>query len=675
MSLSDAAVFSMLSGAARHLLASFRSLTPIQRRSIPAILSRRPALLLAPTAAGKTEAALAPVLELRRREGWQGRPTILHIAPTRALVNDLTRRIEPLLGGYLVVGRRTSEHRSPDADLLFTTPESLDSMLARGTEEQGHLLAQVRVVILDELHLLAGNARGAQLQILLQRLDDITAQPVLRVGLTATLEDPGTLSRRFLGSDAEIIHAGAGRQMLIDRSNGSGPLQPRPDGGVDPLVGELWRVKRDRGDAQPLTDRLLALRSEGPLKALVFVPSRARCDRLVTQLSESLRGRCPVPVLAHHGSLSQSVREATEAQLCTSPESVVVATSTMELGIDIGDVNLVVLDGPPGSTASLLQRVGRANRREGAVRVIPLCGDGREACMLASMLRAAEAGELDPERWSEHLSVVVQQLASILKQAPSGVLPRARLLALLGSSLKTNPEQILTACLGNELLVERTPGFLRAGEPLRELMDSPLQLHSNIGSAGRLVPMTDGLTGEVLAWVPQQQESQVVLAGGAFSVINRGDQLELRAGGEAQSSHAIRYAAKRMPITRDALRHLQRGVGLSENSLVPLRDGWMHFGGALRGTMLTLGGLESTPVWSAADPRGLPTSTFDEVLARSWRSLESLCSFGPHQRLLPEELRAASVVATCESDGMTPWLQSLEEATPSPEQMEILNDV
>jgi hypothetical protein len=410
------------------------------------------------------------------------------------LVNDLQRRLSPPLSGYIDVGRRTGEYREPDSDLLITTPESFDSMLARGRGGgETHFLQGVRAVILDELHLLIESARGTQLLALLSRLNSIASEAVLRLALSATVANAKVLAERFLGPDAVVVSLGGGRALRVDRTSGAGPLPERVPGVVDPLAREIWRKDGIGGISIP--EHLLDIRTEKYLKALVFVPSRKRCDQLSAEISRHFIGRCPVPVVAHHGSLSQSEREKTEDTLATAPESVAVATTTLELGIDIGDVNLVVLDGPPGSVSSLLQRIGRANRRENSVHLIPIAGSAAQACTFASMIRSAEQGELDGEGDIAHYSVAIQQLASLFFQSANGRIRGDRIEGIFTPVFGRDTPFILEKLFEFSWIHQNQGGLYCPGETIREIMDNPMALHSNISGGGSTVPLIDVVRG------------------------------------------------------------------------------------------------------------------------------------------------------------------------------------
>jgi ATP-dependent Lhr-like helicase len=655
----DSSIFAMLGSAGRHLLGHFAELTPAQREAIPHILAKRPTLVVARTASGKTEAVLAPLLTLRDRERWRGRPSVLYVAPTRALVNDLTRRLEPRLAGFVDIGRRTGEYREPDCSVVITTPESFDSMLARGDREDSHTLSDVRAVVLDELHAIAEGPRGTQLQVLLARLDEVAQAPVLRLALSATVPDPRRLAWRFLGPDSEISASPGAREVRVLRLETDGPL-PERGPSVDPLARELLRLGTGpHGDA-PLVERLLQLREEWrSLKALAFVPTRARCDRLAAAITRALNGRAPVEVFAHHGSLDRQHRERTERALAAEAEAVAVATSTLEVGVDIGDIDVVVLDGPPGSVSALLQQIGRGNRRSDETVVLPAARDDVSAVTLASMLRAAISGELDPVLPVEHSSVALQQVASMLFQARRAVRRRTSMERLLASAFGVRSARLVEQLVEDGWLQLYGEG-IRPGDRLREVMDTPMRLHGNIGGSGSTVALVDAVTGEPLAWVPRQATSRrIVLAGTSFVPEDRGDRIELRAAQRGGDGAAVRYASRRAPVGRTALRHLCLGLGLPDGALVREGDAFIHFGGAVFGRCLQLAGIPSGPLRSLGDPRTV--GEFVEIAARHWRSLESLCGFGPFHSQLPVAARRDAVIETIRAAEFDRWRTELNE--------------
>lgn len=658
----DQSLYASLAGAGRVLLAAFTGLTEPQRLAIPAILARRNTLVVARTAAGKTECALSPLCTLCEDERWSGRPVILYVAPTRALVNDLYARLAPKLDGWMTVGRKTGEHDEREAQLLVTTPESLDSMLARGKTDAGHFLADVRAIVLDELHALAESARGAQVQALLARLDHVTGRAVLRVALSATVPSPAALAVRFLGPDAAICLGREARAVQLEGPEG--PIEvPARGEGIDPLAGKLLR---QAVDARPLAERILSVRErEGNLKAVVFVPSRARCDRLTQQLGEALRGRAPVRVLAHHASLDRGHREAVERTLAGSDEVVAVATSTLELGIDVGDLDLIVLDGAPGSVSALLQRIGRGNRRTGATRVLPVARDELDAVTLASMLRAAIDGELDPAPVGAHYSIALQQAASMLLRAGRG-LSQPHLQRVLSPSWgEETAAWIVDELLRHNALQSAGHGRMVAGPALAEVMDQPQRLHANLGDSGAVMPLVDGLTGETLAWVPRGQPvSPIVLAGATYTPRACGSSVELHPNEGSSQGASLRYATKAAPLGRNALRHRARGLGFGDDTLVVQDGRHHHFGGALFARMLTVAGLASGATSSSEDPRRL-APVLATVAAQHYERFESLCGFGPFHAMLPASVRREAVKATVEGLGLREWLEGMRVVGPT----------
>jgi ATP-dependent Lhr-like helicase len=323
-----------------------------QERAVAPILSGHDVLVRAGTGSGKTEAAVAPLVQ--RLLGEQGgQPRLLYLSPTKALANDLHRRLRPPLEVlHLEVGIRHGERddlrsaRQPD--VLVTTPESLDVLLCRSDA----WLPAVHAVVLDELHLLYNTQRGFQTAILLRRLEQALQRELQAVGLSATIGDPCQVWSFFRpGRAVTVVDELAARRI-------DGVVK------VEMTVGRLGRL-------------LDGLAPKGPDKVLIFVNARRICDNLAAGLrdSGSFRGR----VFAHHGSLSKRVRLAVERAFQEPRPAICIATSTLELGIDIGDIDLVVLWGQPSGWQSFLQRIGRGNRRRGHSNVLCVVPDDAPA--------------------------------------------------------------------------------------------------------------------------------------------------------------------------------------------------------------------------------------------------------------------------------------------------------
>ncbi|MFC1834265.1 DEAD/DEAH box helicase [Thermodesulfobacteriota bacterium] len=377
----------LLKNAWNPFFAGFGRLTEIQLETIPHIIKGTNVVVSAPTASGKTEAVVAPVAELLVRERWPSL-SVLYIIPTRALGNDMCARLENSLLGMGITVRLKHGDRPyvPEKknlpNFLITTPESLDSMLCRRTE----VLEDVRTVILDELHLLDYTYRGDQLRILLRRLKGVVSDTDFSVHiLSATLSKPEKVAQRY-GTGFTVVKAQGQRTMdlTIVRS-----------------FDEVLDLSRVRGFK----------------KILCFCNKREEVESVASKLSELW---APYPVVAHHGSLGASVRKEAERVMKESPVAVCVATSTLEIGIDIGDIDLVLLAEIPWSLSSFVQRIGRGKRRANIINVAALVATEGEMAFVEGMAREVEEGRIEPESYHPDVSVAVQQIFSYLYQHKSG---------------------------------------------------------------------------------------------------------------------------------------------------------------------------------------------------------------------------------------------------------------
>ena len=395
--------------------------SPVQAAAWPAIAAGRDTLITAPTGSGKTLAAFLGCLDRLIRRGLEGgledRTEVLYISPLKALSNDIHRNLEqPIdeIGAALEaegLGRpglriavRTGDSPAKDRRLaaarpphvLVTTPESAFILL---TSESGRrALAGVRTVIVDEIHAFAGDKRGAHLCLSLERLDELVTRAggalPQRIGLSATLRPLDVAARLLAGGRAlpEIIDAGMARDVDLAVE------VPRDELGAV-CTHEQW------GE---IYDRLAALAGEAR-STLVFVNTRSLAERVAIHLADRLGEDV---VAAHHGSLSRARRHATEQRLKAGQLRVVVATASLELGIDVGAVDLVCLVGSPRSISVALQRVGRSGHALGRTsrgRFFPLTRDQLLEC--AAIVRAARRGEMDRIALREApLDVLAQQI-------------------------------------------------------------------------------------------------------------------------------------------------------------------------------------------------------------------------------------------------------------------------
>lgn len=399
--------------AAAMVARGFSSLTEIQRLAIPLLHGASDALLISPTGTGKTEAAVLPLLSRQLKD--PSPPTsLLYVTPLRALNRDLEQRLVALVRevgrtaavrhGDTSGAERARQSRRPP-DVLITTPETLQILLVGTRLREG--LRHVRTVIVDEVHELAGSDRGAQLMVTLERLDAFVGRSVRRVGLSATVGNPQEVARYLAPAPRSVEVAVARSARVVTVTTGLA-AEDRPP--LDPLlVAEL------RADP-PLLNALRAVEElvRSHTTTLVFVNTRPTAEGLAARL----RRLAPdLPIAVHHGSLSREVREEAERQFRSGALRCLVATSSLELGIDIGSVDLVVQFGSPHQASRLLQRVGRSGHRvdrevTGHVLAMDL-EDLEEAAVLA---RRAMGGELEPLLWrTRHRLAVAQQILAELR--------------------------------------------------------------------------------------------------------------------------------------------------------------------------------------------------------------------------------------------------------------------
>jgi ATP-dependent Lhr-like helicase len=542
-------------------LARFPQPRPIQTAAMGPLTEGKNVLLASATASGKTEAYAAPLVERCYEALKAGQPALLIVSPTRALVNDLARRLEaPLERCGLQLTRRTGDHTSNLEDrpgVLLTTPESLDSLLCR----HPRWLAPVRAVVLDELHVLTPSCRGSQLLFLLERLQRVvtaTGGPtVQRVAASATVGWARQLADRYLGPESEVAAEAGGRELDYAEA-----------------------------EAEELRE---AVTTSGARKVLLFTPSRARAEGLAGELTgQPPFGRC---VLVHHASLSRPERERVEKAFLSSPTALVLATNTLELGVDIGDVDLVATLGPPADVSSLLQRAGRGNRRSGRCRLLGLWETPSQRVRLAHLVRCAKEGRLLepwPALWS---SVLVQQAFSLVYQNPGRVLTAEALEQRCPPELRRDSEELL-ARLVERGWFEAAGSRYKPAAKLERLYERGL-IHTNLDSGGGSVEVVDAHTGRVVGQLQPDREGKLpdqVSLGGRTRKLGptRGRQVAataLEGPGEARFVSRGR-APMSHPLAHDLAAYLGQPPGLS---YLELEDDELilgHFQGTARGLLL-----------------------------------------------------------------------------------------
>ncbi|WP_371588581.1 DEAD/DEAH box helicase [Streptomyces virginiae] len=330
-------------------------LRPLQEQSIAPLLDGSDAILLAPTAGGKTEAASFPLLSKMAQESWTG-TSVLYVCPLKALLNNLLPRLETytswlgrtaaLWHGDVSQPRRQKVLRERP-DVLLTTPESLEAMLVSAKVDHRAFFSGLRAIVVDEVHAFAGDDRGWHLLAVLERLERVVDRPVQRIGLSATVGNPEELLGWLQGSGSGKRKA----QVVAPHLREEAPVLPPPGDVQLDFVGSLENAAK-----------VISALHRGE-KRLVFCESR----RQVEKLGESLRAK-GVTTFLSHASLSADERRRAEEAFADARDCVIVSTSTLELGIDVGDLDRVIQIDAPGTVASFLQRLGRTGRRAGSTR-------------------------------------------------------------------------------------------------------------------------------------------------------------------------------------------------------------------------------------------------------------------------------------------------------------------
>src|SRR5579863_1257186 len=434
----------------------FGTPTEPQEQGWPHILAGRTTLISAPTGSGKTLAAFLACIDRLVRKALAGDlcdcTEVLYVSPLKALGNDIQKNLEVPLGEILALANqrgmlmpeirtavRTGDTLQPERramlkrppHILVTTPESLYILLT--AEKSRAILRDVETVIVDEIHAVADDKRGAHLTLSLERLEALTNVPPVRIGLSAT-QKPIEEVAHFLtgvrgGGRASAAKAGNHPDELTARLK-SCPSRTVPgsdgDRTTDPVIVNIGHTRKlDLGIEVPpmplgpvasnemwdaIYDRLMALVNQHR-STLVFVNTRRMAERLCHQLGERMGEE---NVAAHHGSLSRKLRLAAEKKLKEGQVRALVATASLELGIDVGTVDLVVQINSPRSIAVALQRVGRAGHWRGAVPKGRLfCTTRDDLLECAALVRAIKLGDLDrliiPEA---PLDVLAQQIVA-----------------------------------------------------------------------------------------------------------------------------------------------------------------------------------------------------------------------------------------------------------------------
>ncbi|HEX2931142.1 MAG TPA: DEAD/DEAH box helicase, partial [Candidatus Binatia bacterium] len=404
----------------------FEKPTPAQAAGWKSISAGRSTLIAAPTGSGKTLAAFLWSVDRLLKRALAGeldeRTSVIYVSPLKALGNDIAKNLQaPLAEIYELAGRegillptirvavrsgdtpaneRQAMVRKPP-HILITTPESLYILLTSARSRE--FLKTAETLIVDEIHAVAQDKRGAHLALSLERLDSLVGRSLQRIGLSATQKPIEEIARLLVGTrkispdgipECDIVDVGHRREMEL--------AIEVPDDELGPIIRQdIWTAVYDK-----LVERIKAHRT-----TLIFVNTRRLVERVAHQLTERLGDD---KVGAHHGSLSRKTRLGVEEKLKSGQYSVVVATASLELGIDIGHVDIVCHIGSPRNLAVLLQRVGRSGHWLGAIPkgiLYPLTRD--DLLQSVAAIRALRQGELDKLTVTKKpLDVLAQQMVA-----------------------------------------------------------------------------------------------------------------------------------------------------------------------------------------------------------------------------------------------------------------------
>lgn len=510
-----------------------RSPRPIQEAAIPVLLRGKSVLLSSPTASGKTEAVLAP---LYQRHVTFNRPrlSVIYVAPTKALVNDMYSRLSEYfceISGDIIQRYTGDHHEFHDPThkfVLLATPEALDSLQLTRPD----LLLHVRAMVCDELHLLHGASRGQQLRHVIARIRSRVVSPsddrdVFQiVGMTATIHDQAAVARLWLGVGAENVAVGEPRGIDIEVI----PAEPTPARAIAATVAQ-----------------------EDCQKLLIFANTRNQAHQLVAELSQQLSDK-GWPVYLHIGILARGERERVERAMKYERRGICVATSTLEVGIDIGDVDVIALLQPPISITAFLQRIGRGNRRSERCRVWAIARNEAERQLYRALLRCAETGVLDDVHEYHRHSVEVQQIISLawvgIRQHSH--LTRTNLAERSGGTVSTH---VVDDMLGTGILREVGETLVPSDEWM-DIGDSR-RIHSVISGTGGL-PMIDVESGEILGMADRTVTEGILYVGTRFR----------RAAGADSSGVYVETGPPRHPTPLAKLPASRRGIGGISRQLV-----------------------------------------------------------------------------------------------------------
>lgn len=547
----------LLASSWNAFFAKHRRLRAIQLKVIPEILSGANVLVSAPTAGGKTDAVMAPICELIKRHRLPGL-SCLYITPTRALVNDLFERLaEKTEQMGIRVGRQTGDHsQRAGANVLLTTPESVESMLTF----RKHVLKDVRLVVLDEIHLLDGTSRGDQLRLLLGRLRKYIewtgeGARVQHIAISATVASPRRIADAYMGNDATLVSVNGQRSIECK--------YVRPEAGKELADCVLDGIQQ----------------FEEVTKVLVFVNRRKDVDHHTDRVRERIPKH--FEVFGHHGSLGTSQREFVERQYRSAKYAVCIATMTLEIGIDIGDVDLVVCVDPPSNLSSFLQRIGRGcRRRQSATRVLCYSSSAVEETIFRAFELGAKEGIPQVPTAPIRRSVLFQQILAYLRQTDKQRRTEAQFCRMFCTEFEPQVsseiiESILKDMISSQHLYLHE-GVVTLGQLGEEFVDSH-RIYSNLDPKTD-VPVVDRESGRTVAYVSGTKSDRLTIAGERFVI--SGQQvpgtISVKSIQNSLGTQSPEYSAKAGPgYSGDVGACVARFLNFNESELLLLQPGFV----------------------------------------------------------------------------------------------------
>jgi ATP-dependent Lhr-like helicase len=546
--------FDLLHPALQHHIVNslgWRELRPFQDAVIPRLLAGEHQIVLAPTAGGKTEAAAFPVLSRMLAEDWRGL-SVIYVCPIKALLNNLEVRLARYAG---LLGRRAALwHGDTSAgsrrriaidppDILLTTPESLEVMLVSSRIDEERLFGNLQAFVIDEIHAFAGDDRGWHLLSVLDRVSRLAGREVQRIGLSATVGNPEALCDWLAGSC------------------------PGPRGVFAPTAAAsigAADVTLDYVGSIPNAAIVISRLHRGE-KRLVFCESRSRAEELGTELS-----RLGTAAFVTHSSLSVDQRRQAEDAFANRENCVIVATSVLELGIDVGDLDRVIQIDAPGRVASFLQRMGRTGRRSGTTRnCLFLATTENGLLQAAALIDLWQDGYVEPiEPPPQPYHVFAQQLITLILQERGlgrlawrdwlgrmpgfAALPEAEIEAVIERMLS---EDILwedTGILGMGEAGERTYGWRHYMEVMSVFLTPPL---FQVRHGRRELGLVDNTS-----FLPRARGAPVILSLGGRAWLLR----------TVDWQHGVAYVEPAADTGRSRWR--SAGVGLGSTMCSRIRD-------------------------------------------------------------------------------------------------------